>query len=97
MGGTIILLYCGAVFVWYDICYSANYNLVLKIIHIIHFTLIYSDTPHIIDHCLHTVSPIFQYGKLALESVMKSVCGFDSAFVDMPEYTQGDFFRGTHI
>ena len=36
---------------------------------------------------------MFQYGKLALESVMKTVCGFETPFVSLPEYNKGDFFR----
>ncbi|XP_052798983.1 protein strawberry notch homolog 1-like isoform X2 [Mya arenaria] len=34
-----------------------------------------------------------KYGKLALESVMKTVCGFESRFVNLPVYELGNFFE----
>ena len=37
---------------------------------------------------------IFQFGRLALESVMKSVCGYESPFVPPPVYDKGDFYSG---
>ena len=37
-----------------------------------------------------------QFGRLALESVMKSVCGYDSPFVPPPKYEKGDFFSGEY-
>ena len=39
---------------------------------------------------------LLQFGRLALESVMKSVCGYDSPFVPPPQYEKGDFFSGEY-
>ena len=39
---------------------------------------------------------LLQFGRLALESVMKSVCGYDSPFVQPPQYEKGDFFSGEY-
>lgn len=38
-----------------------------------------------------------QYGRAALEAVMKSVLGFDAPLVPIPKTYDGDFFEGSYL
>ena len=35
-----------------------------------------------------------QFGRIALEAVMKCVCGFEGTLVKFPEYPKGNFLQG---